>query len=118
VIKASGGIASDNDVKRIALDPARSRGRSVESRGQRRHRHAVNQSWWISYVGHGGTLTWGGTPTCTTRHVLALPANDNQPIVFASACETERLRARPHRRVRRQDGRHWFLVPRRHEDAR
>jgi hypothetical protein len=118
VINASGGIASDNDVKRIALESGKKPPAAPWKAGDSGDiDHAVNHSWWISYVGHGGTLTWGGdADVYDSDHVLALPANDNQPIVFASACETGTLTSSPPiGEYVAKDGRHWFWF---HDDTK
>jgi hypothetical protein len=118
VIKASNGIASGNTVKRIALESGKKPPAAPWKAGDSSDiDHAVSHSWWISYVGHGGTLTWGGeADVYDSDHVLALPANDNQPIVFASACETGTLTSSPPvGEYVAKDGRHWFWF---HDDTK
>jgi Peptidase family C25 len=118
VIKASGGIASDSDVKRISLEAGKKPQPAPWKAGDSGDiDHAVNHSWWISYVGHGGTLTWGGDSDVYDKdHVFALPANDNQPIVFASACETGTLTSSPPiGEYIAKDGKHWFWF---HDDTK
>jgi hypothetical protein len=111
VIQASNGIASGNSVARIALESGKKPPPAPWKAGDSADiDHAVTHSWWISYIGHGGTLTWGGNAVVyDSTHVLALPAYDNQPIVFASACETGAFTSSPPvGEYVAKDGKHWF----------
>lgn len=111
VIQASGGIAAGNTVKRIALESGKKPPAAPWKAGDAADiDHAVARSWWISYIGHGGPLAWGGdADVYDAGHVLALPANDTQPIVFASACQTGAFTSSPPvGEYVAKDGKHWF----------
>ena len=111
MIQASGGIAAGNTVKRIALETGKKPPAAPwKAGGAADIDHAVAHSWWISYIGHGGGLTWGGNADVyDAGHVLALPANDTQPIVFASACQTGAFTSSPPvGEYVAKDGKHWF----------
>lgn len=50
----------------------------------------VTRSWWISYIGHGGNLSWGyAVDLYDSTHVFGDLINKfNLPIVFCAACST------------------------------
>jgi hypothetical protein len=111
VIAASDGIGSANTLKRIAIEPRKKPPPAPWKVGDATDiDHAVSHSWWISYVGHGEGLAWGGdAQVYDSGHVLDLPANDTQPIVFATACETGAFTTSPPvGEYAAKDGRHWF----------
>ena len=110
-IEASGGIAKGNTLKRIALEPGKKPPAAPWKAGDATDiDHAVARSWWISYIGHGAGLSWGGDAVVyDADRVLELPANDAQPIVFASACQTGAFTPSPPvGEYVAKDGRHWF----------
>jgi hypothetical protein len=58
---------------------------------------AARQSFWISYIGHGGPGAWGvqdrpeSGPVFNVREVARFTNSRNLPIVFAVACQTGQL---------------------------
>lgn len=106
------GIAADDTVKRIALEyGTKPPGAPWKPGGSTDIDHAVSNSWWISYIGHGGVLSWGQTVDLYDyERVLGLPANDNQPIVYAAACSTGSFTSSPPvGEYVAEDGKHWFF---------
>jgi hypothetical protein len=111
VIDDSAGIAAGNTVKRIALECGKKTpGAPWKAGGTADIDHAVANSWWISYIGHGGGLTWGGNADVyDSARVLGLPASHNQPVVYASACQTGAFTSSPPvGEYVAKDGKHWF----------
>ena len=117
VIDASHGIAAGNTVKRIAVESGKPQPKAPWKAGDSGDvDHAVANSWWISYIGHGSALGWGANDLYDSEHVLGLPANDSQPIVFAAACQTGAFMASPPvGEYVAKDGKHWFVF---HEDTK
>jgi hypothetical protein len=111
------GVAADNTVKRVALEYGKKPPAAPWKAGDSADiDHAVATSWWISYIGHGGVLSWGEVVDLYDyEHVLALPANDNQPIVYAAACSTGAFTSSPPvGEYVAKDGKHWFFF---HDDT-
>lgn len=118
VIDDSNGLSPDNTVKRIALEFGKTKPKAPWKAGDRGDiDHAVANSWWISYIGHGGVLSWGyAVDLYDGDHVLELPADENQPIVFAAACQTGAFTCSPPvGEYVAKDGKHWFWF---HDDSK
>jgi hypothetical protein len=78
----------------------------------------VTRSWWISYIGHGGNLSWGHTVDLyDSTHVFGDLINKfNLPIVFCAACSTGGfVPYAPIGEYMANDGLHWFWY---HEDTK
>jgi Peptidase family C25 len=117
VIDASDGIDAGNTVKRIAVETGKTKPKAPWKAGDSGDiDHAVANSWWISYIGHGSALGWGATDVYDSEHVLGLPANDDQPIVYAAACQTGAFTCSPPvEEYVAKDGKHLFTY---HEDTK
>jgi Peptidase family C25 len=117
VIDASDGIATGNTVKRVAVESGKTKPSAPWKAGDSGDiDHAVADSWWISYIGHGSALGWGANDVYDSEHVLGLPSNDSQPIVYAAACQTGAVMGSPPvGEYVAKDGKHWFWF---HEDSK
>ena len=113
VIDAGDGIAAGNTVERIAVESGKTKAKAPWKAGDSGDiDHAVATSWWISYIGHGSPLGWGAGAISVydSEHVLGLPANDSQPIVYAAACQTGAFTCSPPVcEYVAEDGKHWFV---------